>query len=453
MNLDATTSGDGASAERVTKNIKSESGSPNVDTDLCILVQELVSGVCLGNGYQGHNTGENGLPKASSGSDVTVIIDIDKRSDGWVFRSQPAALKRIINNIAGNALKYTSSGWVHVRLRAKDLGTDANGNKTSQIKFSVSDSGRGISREFLKTKLFTPFSQENPLASGAGLGMSIVRQIIEGLGGEIDVSSQTGRGTKVTIRLTLVQYKTDPTGTTYTQPKLSPVTAGKRFLLIGFPAYAEAHGMHPKGDAENLLRKSIQRYTKEHFGMQLVAEHPEIIIVNEMTAENRLEVCNFNRDVPVIVLCRTQPKDGGASWIQDRVVTFVHIPCGPTKLFDRIKFCLEKRAKMRRHVVEPAGPTIRLPPSKLPIGIARRPSSRLPVGIPGRFAVGPARKSYLTLGLTSVQPPYRTSPPTPPLEREQILLQLPKRTLPPVTHRPTKTRVSREIPSYPTPHV
>jgi len=71
------------------------------------------------------------------------------------------------------------------------------------VTLTVADSGEGISREYLKNNLFTPFVQENPTLFGMGLGMSIVRQIVGELNGSIDVQSQVGAGMEVSLDLTL----------------------------------------------------------------------------------------------------------------------------------------------------------------------------------------------------------------------------------------------------------
>lgn len=62
-----------------------------------------------------------------------------------------------------------------------------------------------MSPAFLANKAFQPFSQENPHASGVGLGLSIVRQIIETNGGKIEISSDHTFGTKTTVKLSLIR--------------------------------------------------------------------------------------------------------------------------------------------------------------------------------------------------------------------------------------------------------
>jgi signal transduction histidine kinase len=66
-------------------------------------------------------------------------------------------------NLFGNALKYTDAGWVKISLQSKDIKPIKSQSQQSIITITISDSGRGISQEFLHNQLFTPFSQENSL--------------------------------------------------------------------------------------------------------------------------------------------------------------------------------------------------------------------------------------------------------------------------------------------------
>lgn len=128
-------------------------------------------------------------------SQVPVVLDLKMRN--FNFATQPGAFRRIIMNLLGNALKYTSHGYVHVSLETTDpepemLGEDVS---RSMVTLTVTDTGKGISNEFLRSKLFTPFTQENSLSSGTGLGLAIVKSIVSLLEGEIAIDSEVGRGT------------------------------------------------------------------------------------------------------------------------------------------------------------------------------------------------------------------------------------------------------------------
>jgi len=71
------------------------------------------------------------------------------------------------------------------------------------INFAVKDTGIGMSPDYLKHELFTPFSQENSFSPGIGLGLSIVQQLVSGLEGNVEVNSTVGVGTCVEVLLPL----------------------------------------------------------------------------------------------------------------------------------------------------------------------------------------------------------------------------------------------------------
>lgn len=195
------------------------------EIDLAVVVEEVVEAVCAGHAFKKMHTGELATPSDSrSGSitslsrtssigtsksipadgsnlrdgEVSVLLDISPRI-GWKVRTQPGALRRIIMNLLGNALKYTSSGFVAVSLRAQE---SAKPNKIDAV-FRVVDSGKGMSEDFQKNRLFVPFSQEDTFQPGTGLGLSIVRQIVDSLGGSIELKSVQGVGTEIDVRLSL----------------------------------------------------------------------------------------------------------------------------------------------------------------------------------------------------------------------------------------------------------
>lgn len=66
-------------------------------------------------------------------------------------------------NIAGNSLKYTERGFVHIKLEAKPL--QGKKQNRSKVVLTVTDTGKGMSQEYLNTELFTPFIQEVTILS------------------------------------------------------------------------------------------------------------------------------------------------------------------------------------------------------------------------------------------------------------------------------------------------
>lgn len=111
-------------------------------------------------------------------------------------------------NLFGNALKYTKHGHVTVSLRVGEQLPGDQGQtvrsayeQRNTIKLTVVDTGQGMSPEYLRTKIFTPFSQENAKSAGTGLVLSIVRALVTMLKGEIDIKSIVNVGTMIAVTL------------------------------------------------------------------------------------------------------------------------------------------------------------------------------------------------------------------------------------------------------------
>jgi PAS domain S-box-containing protein len=107
----------------------------------------------------------------------------------------PGRLYQILVNLISNAIKFTEEGYVRVAARKRDL---------DRWELKVTDSGPGISGE-AQSRLFKPFElAEDPVTrkhTGAGLGLSITKQLVEVLGGEIELQSQLGQGSTFTVLL------------------------------------------------------------------------------------------------------------------------------------------------------------------------------------------------------------------------------------------------------------
>lgn len=310
-------------------------------------------------GLLSNNSGTS-VPRSSSHRStetLTVILDIEKRDD-WSFVTQPGAVRRILMNIfgtsyilytfsfaktdiyAGNALKYTNSGWIRVQLRANDLPPGEDGELKSKVTFTISDSGRGITQEFLKSKLFTPFCQEDTLASGTGLGMSIVRQIVQLLGGDIKVQSEVDVGTEVSVALIL---KRGAAGTKKSLPSLEPgvadhsegrveqpalstfdhireYTVGKTICFCGFdPSDLAEPPSLPSSPAQIVLDEttaslydSLAQYAHQWYGMHVIhgtlaSEDADILLAHEspelMQYLQKKSTTSSGPTTPLIVLC------------------------------------------------------------------------------------------------------------------------------------------------------
>lgn len=127
--------------------------------------------------------------------DMSLVVCIEQ-GHSWNIRSLPGAWRRIVMNLLKNALKWTKSGFIEISLsRARKQSEPQN----FLAHLSVTDTGCGISHDFLRHKIFSPFSQEDSLMEGVGLGLSIVRQLATSLDGEVNIKSELGMGTQVDV--------------------------------------------------------------------------------------------------------------------------------------------------------------------------------------------------------------------------------------------------------------
>jgi PAS domain S-box-containing protein len=114
------------------------------------------------------------------------------------IKGDMARLRQILLNLLSNAVKFTERGSVTVRLGVRD-------DQQQHLVVEVEDTGQGISPEDQK-RLFKPFVQlnEGTVSQGTGLGLTITRQFVQMMGGEIDIESEYGRGSLFRVVLPIV---------------------------------------------------------------------------------------------------------------------------------------------------------------------------------------------------------------------------------------------------------
>ncbi|KAJ7511874.1 hypothetical protein B0H11DRAFT_1953446 [Mycena galericulata] len=177
------------------------------ETDLSVLAIEAMS-VAYGRRRQWESvTGEDQ-------SFVEVHVSVQDSPTGWRAMIDVGGLRRVLLNLASNALKYTPKGSIELSLRELERPEVDPPDGRRLIEFSMKDTGIGMSNEY-KKDIFTPFSQENVFNPGSGLGMSISQAILSKMGGQIDICSELGKGTTATFTL-LVDF---------TKPRLARTAA------------------------------------------------------------------------------------------------------------------------------------------------------------------------------------------------------------------------------------
>lgn len=147
-----------------------------------------------------------------------------------VFYGDEARIRQVLINLMDNAIKFTETGTIGVKL----WQSDSKGGM-SDVHVQVSDTGIGIRPEFMD-KLFSKFTQEDNDSrrsyQGTGLGMSIVKNIVQLMGGSIDVKSTKGEGTVFHFNLLLQPAPFEMLQPVELQSDEVEEYAGKRILVV-----------------------------------------------------------------------------------------------------------------------------------------------------------------------------------------------------------------------------
>ncbi len=160
----------------------------------------------------------------------TFHIDIHNISHEYIF-ADPLRLKQIYSNIISNAIKYTPDGGV---IDFTVYQEEIPNSNCVRILASISDTGIGMSKEFME-KMFTKFERGTDTrinkVHGYGLGLSIVKQMIDLMGGTIDVKSKLGEGSTFTVTLEVPYIEQSTTETNIPQVDYAAQCAGMHILV------------------------------------------------------------------------------------------------------------------------------------------------------------------------------------------------------------------------------
>lgn len=143
------------------------------------------------------------------------------------FTGDPLYMRQICQNIIGNAIKYNHpGGWVRCSFRES---RDADG--VCRLKFVCEDNGAGMSETFQR-HMFEAFAQENSdrgsLSGGVGLGLAVVKKLVDERGGTIQVDSARGQGTRFRVVLPMMPSEAEPEAAL---PDAAASIAGRRLLV------------------------------------------------------------------------------------------------------------------------------------------------------------------------------------------------------------------------------
>lgn len=137
----------------------------------------------------------------AAAKNLDFSMEVRGMSENW-YLGDPLRLNQVLMNLLSNAIKFTGEGG-SVRLQLDVTSLEA---EMDSLVFVVEDTGIGMSEDYLE-HIFQPFEQESASVAlnyaGSGLGLSIVKNLVDLMGGEISVTSEKGRGSRFEVRLSL----------------------------------------------------------------------------------------------------------------------------------------------------------------------------------------------------------------------------------------------------------
>lgn len=167
------------------------------------------------------------ISRAQAESAGVALTVMDLTLEHEQFTGDPLYMRQICQNIIGNAIKYNHpGGWVRCSFRESRY---ADG--VCRLEFICEDNGAGMSETFQR-HMFEAFAQENSdrgsLSGGVGLGLAVVKKLVDERGGTIQVDSARGQGTRFRVVLPMMPSEAEPEAAL---PDAAASIAGRRLLV------------------------------------------------------------------------------------------------------------------------------------------------------------------------------------------------------------------------------
>ncbi|KAH1573020.1 hypothetical protein KXX17_009265 [Aspergillus fumigatus] len=330
--------------------------------NLSVLVQEVVEGLLAGAEYQrrGASGDSDALAKKEDlglKNHLITIVDIEWQ-DSWRSSVYAGAWRRVVMNLFGNALKYTQAGYIRLRMRRDTLLVD--GKRTPAIRMTFSDSGRGMSKDFLTNHLYSAFLQEDTTSPGLGVGLHLVHQIIKSLKGQIKFASEVGKGTDVDVVLPIELPEVPSPSSPRSFASLKERLSGMTVSLFTRSSKLGDLGFDPR--VFDHIRSSLGRMVSGWFGLRVLtpdeldSTKPDFAIVTEHeyrnyyvkgTNEPKPDSGEIQPALPLIVLpARTSSWKTLGESVEDSVI-FLTQPVSPKTLATAFEHCMGQPERSR----------------------------------------------------------------------------------------------------------
>ncbi len=298
----------------------------------------------------------------------------DDRVVGWCDAD---ALEKILNNLLSNAFKFTAERG-SVTLTLTPVPFSVNGSGEKGVRVSVTDTGIGIPSDQTE-KIFDRFYQVDATHTreqeGTGIGLSLVKELVELHKGNIAVQSEVGKGTTFTVHLPISQEK-------YTEHEITsePIVTDINTVLYDEPSFEEEpHTLDETGSNNSLsslliiedntdMRRYIRSHTEEQFSVTETANGeegivkaieiiPDILISDVMMPKmDGFEVCKRLKSdhrtshIPIILLTAKAGHEHKVEGLETGADEYLVKPFDAKELLVRLRNLQEQRKKMREHL-------------------------------------------------------------------------------------------------------
>ncbi|MFL5815130.1 MAG: ATP-binding protein, partial [Bdellovibrionia bacterium] len=300
----------------------------------------------------------NLLETAAKDKNLIIMTKIDPSLQGH-FAGDPGRIGQIILNLVGNAIKFTSAGFISIHVTPVE-STDP---LAQYVKFEVRDTGIGIPGDALQ-KLFQPFTQADGSTArrfgGTGLGLSISKRLAELMGGQIGAESEPGKGSAFwfTVRLSAAEKvakaikaelavesaKNESSAQSKSQQdrskyriliaednSVNQMVALAQMKKLGYSAQAVANG-----------KEAVDAFSTGSFDLILMdCQMPEMDGFEATKKIRELEASSGKR-IPIIALTANAMKEDEEKCLQSGMTDFISKPVKQEQLSEKLERLLTK---------------------------------------------------------------------------------------------------------------
>jgi signal transduction histidine kinase/ActR/RegA family two-component response regulator len=274
---------------------------------------------------------------------LELIIERDEALPNHILADEEK-LRQVFVNLMGNALKFTETGGVAVRVRSEPEGDGT----VLRLVCEVEDSGPGIPEKDLDS-IFDSFSQGDAGArvGGTGLGLAISRRFVEMMGGRLTVESTLGRGSCFRFEVPVSRAE-GPATTEKSEPRrVKRVVPGEgpfRILVVDdkrdnrelLRALLDPIGFHVREAANGEEALSAFADWSPH----AVLMDMRMPVMDGYEATRRIKATEAGRDTPVIAVTASAFKDAKEEILATGVSAYLRKPFQPEELYEALRECL-----------------------------------------------------------------------------------------------------------------